>query len=387
VTRPQRARVARWQAAAEVLAHLRGRPGITRADLARELGLTTGSATEIAARLRDGALVAETPAPSQGRGRPSLVLGPHPRGPVVLVLDIRQSELRSAVATVDGVLHSVESQRHRSRNARSVLAAARIVVERASRVYGPRLRTVSVAAAATIQHAHVVQASTLDWGSVDLGPLTADTGLDLLVGNDATLAGVAEARTGAATGAGTALHLIVETGIGGSLTVDGRPLAGAGGSAGEFGHQPYGDRRLLCPCGARGCWDLEVDGRALARQLRQAPPADPRAYAISVLSRADAAAVKAVSTVVTSLAAGIAGLVNAHDPEIVTLGGLAVPLRAAAPGRFDTAYTQGLMTFRRAQPPPVLDATHHDDGALRGAALLGLDHVTSQEALAAWAAL
>jgi predicted NBD/HSP70 family sugar kinase len=108
-----------------------------------------------------------------------------------------------------------------------------------------------------------------------------------------------------------------------------------------------------------------------------------------VLGRVDVdpAVLKAVSTVVTSLAGGIAGLVNAHDPEIVTLGGLAVPLRAAVPGRFDAAYTRGLMAFRRRQPPPVLDATHHDDGALRGAALIALDHVTGQEALAAWAEL
>jgi predicted NBD/HSP70 family sugar kinase len=375
--------------AAEVLAHVRRHPGVTRADLARDLGLTTGSATEITARLRDSSLLAEGPAPRQGRGRPSLVLGPHPRGPVVLVLDIRQSDLRSATATVDGALHAVESQRHRSRTSRSVLAAARMVVDRALASFGPRLRAVSVAIAATLRQADVVQASTLDWGSVDLGPLVAGTDLDLLVGNDATLAGVAEARTGAATGAGTALHLVVEVGLGGSLTVDGRPLAGAAGSAGEFGHLPFGDRRLACPCGAHGCWDLEVDGRALARLLRQPPPADPREFATQVLDRVDVdpAALKAVSTVVTSLAGGIAGLVNAHDPEIVTLGGLAVPLRAAMPGRFDAAYTRGLMTFRRRRPPPVLDATHHDDGALRGAALIALDHVTGQEALAAWAEL
>src|SRR5215510_4283180 len=96
---PCRARVARWQAAAEVLAHLRRHPGVTRADLARDLGLTSGSTAEITARLRESRLLAETPAPSQGRGRPSLVLGPHPRGPLVLVLDIRQAELRWALAT------------------------------------------------------------------------------------------------------------------------------------------------------------------------------------------------------------------------------------------------------------------------------------------------
>jgi predicted NBD/HSP70 family sugar kinase len=260
------------------------------------------------------------------------------------------------------------------------------VVEQTRSRYGDRLRAVSVAAAATIRHAHLVQASTLDWGPVDLSPLVAGSEVELLVGNDATLAGVAEARTGAARGAGTALHLTVETGIGGSLTVDGRPLAGAGGSAGEFGHLPLGDRRLACPCGAHGCWDLEVDGRALARHLRQPEPADPRGYALERLAAAerDPATRRALSTVVTSLAAGIAGLVNAHDPDVVTLGGLAGPLRAAAPDRFAAAYGKGLMTFRRPSPPPVLDATHPDDGSLRGAALVALDLITSESSLATW---
>jgi predicted NBD/HSP70 family sugar kinase len=230
-----------------------------------------------------------------------------------------------------------------------------------------------------------MQASTLNWHDVDLITLTADTGLPLLVGNDATLSGVAEARTGAAAGAGTALHLIVEVGIGGTLIQDGIPASGATGAGGEYGHMPFGDRRLTCPCGARGCWDLETDGRALARHLREPEPDDPYGYAVDVLGRAPTKAItRAIAKVATALAAGIAGLVNAHDPEVVTLGGLAIPLRAAAPEAFAQAYVDGLMAFHRAAPPPVLDSAHQDDGALRGAAALGLDHLTTEPALAAW---
>jgi predicted NBD/HSP70 family sugar kinase len=90
--------------------------------------------------------------------------------------------------------------------------------------------------------------------------------------------------------------------------------------------------------------------------------------------------------VVAALAAGIAGLVNAHDPDVVTLGGLAIPLRAAAASTFEQAYLDGLMNFHRASPPPVLPATHQPDGPLRGAAALALDHLTSEPAIAAWAA-
>lgn len=87
-----------------------------------------------------------------------------------------------------------------------------------------------------------------------------------------------------------------------------------------------------------------------------------------------------------SLGAGIAGLVNLHDPDVVTLGGFAPSLRACAGTSFDDAYVAGLMAFRKATPPAVLDGVHGEDGSLRGACCRGIDHITTEAALAEWAA-
>jgi predicted NBD/HSP70 family sugar kinase len=305
---------------------------------------------------------------------------------VVLALDLRQSSWRSAVVTLDGTLLDQQNKRHRSRRPQVVLSNLRREVERTQQRYGARLRLVSLAAPGTIRDNRLMQAPTLDWAELDLETVTAGTGLPLLAGNDATLSGVAEARTGAAAGAGTALHLIVEVGLGGTLLIDGVPAQGASGAGGEYGHMPFGDRARSCPCGARGCWDLDIDGRALARHLKEPVPDDPYGYTEAVLRRTDRAATRAITRVVSALATGIAGLVNAHDPDVVTIGGLAIPLRAAAAPTFEQAYLDGLMTFHRGSPPPVLAATHEPDGPLRGAAALALDHLTSQPAIAAWAA-
>ena len=221
-----------------------------------------------------------------------------------------------------------------------------------------------------------------------LSPIAdAVPGTPLLVGNDATLAGLAEARTGAARGAGTALHLTVEVGVGGALIIDGRPAVGGRGAGGEFGHLPFGNHRLRCPCGARGCWDLEVDGRALARHRGDTAPDDPRNYAMRIIELAstDPGAGRAIATVARSLASGIAGLVNALDPDIVTIGGLAPALRATAPASFANVYLAGLMTFRRSAPPEVLDAHHGEEGAIHGAAIAALDATITEPGLAAWA--
>jgi predicted NBD/HSP70 family sugar kinase len=389
MTSPNRrpAREARWHTASQVLAWLRLHPGATRAALAHDLQLSSGLATELTGRLRALCLLAETPAPPQGRGRPTTVLGAHPDGPLVLALDIRTADWRYAVAGLDGRLLDRGGARHDSRDPEAVLAAVRQAVDAVHAGHGQRLRAAGLAIAGSIHDGRLAQSATLGWSDVDLTGLTAGAGIPLLPGNDATLAGLAEARTGAAVGARAALHLMVAVGIGGAYTVDGRPSTGAHGAAGEYGHQPYGDRSLRCPCGARGCWDLEVDGRALARHLGAPTPADPRAYARQVLDRAgDAEARRALEAVAAALGAGIGALVNVHDPEKVTLGGLAAGLRAAAPDRFAAAYTDALMVFHRAQPPPVVDAVHGDDGALHGAAILALDHVTSEIALAEWSA-
>ncbi|MCO1654036.1 ROK family transcriptional regulator [Pseudonocardia humida] len=374
---------ARWRGAVAVLDRLRREPGSTRAALARDLGLASGTATEITARLRELDLVTETAAAASGRGRPTSVLGPHPAGPLVLVAEIRHEDWRVGVAGLDGRVAVLDADRHAHRPA-AVLRAVAAVADGAVDRWGRRVRAVSVVVAATVRDGRLVQASTLGWGPVDLTALAPPRGLPLLVGNDATLAGVAEARSGAAAGAGTALHLTVEVGIGGTLVVDGRPVAGATGAGGEFGHLPFGDPALRCPCGARGCWDLEVDGRAVARHLGEPPPEDPRSHLRAALARPGAR--DAVERITRALGTGTAGLVNALDPEVVTLGGLAGPLRRHARAAFDAAFADGLMAFRRAAPPAVRDAVHGDDGALHGAAAVGLDEVISERGLAAWAA-
>ena len=93
----------------------------------------------------------------------------------------------------------------------------------------------------------------------------------------------------------------------------------------------------------------------------------------------------AVEVQSAALGTGLAALVNALDPDVVTIGGIAIPLRASAPTAFEEAYLAGLMGFRRDVPPPVRDSTLGDDGALIGAAEVALDEVTTPEALALWA--
>ncbi|MFC4460595.1 ROK family transcriptional regulator [Pseudonocardia nematodicida] len=383
---PGRAETDRWRATAELLAEVRREPGRTRVELARALRLASGSATEITARLRELGWVAEERAPCGGRGRPTTRVVPSPGGPVVVALDVRFEGWRAGVAGLDGVPVAVRAGRHARRDPDAVVRELDAVVAELVAAHPGPVVAAGIGVAATVLDEHLAQGGGQGWSPLDVRRIGSGQGLPVLVGNDATLAGVAEARDGAAAGAGTALFLTVEVGIGGALLLHGRAQAGSRGAAGEFGHLPFGAPDAECACGARGCWTTSVDGRALARMLGEPEPDDPYTHARDVLDRAaggDTAAAGAVASAAAALARGVAGLVNAHDPEVVVLAGLGPALRASAPEGFAHACDAGLMAFRRAVPPPVRDDEHGADGVLRGAAAIALDHATSPAGLAA----
>lgn len=252
---------------------------------------------------------------------------------------------------------------------------------------GQRAAGVAVSIAATVQGT-LVHSSALGWKAESLESLGA--GLPLTLCNDATAAGVAETRRGAARGAKVSLHLHVLSGLGGGLCVGGVPTVGATGAAAEYGHMPFGDPRLPCECGAHGCWLQSVGGVALARATGadHLSRPDQVAAAWATLESLDPAGPvpDAIRSQIVALARGTAGLVNGLDPEVVTLGGLAPKLRAAAPKEFDDAYLAGLMRHRRHRPPQVRDGELGTNAPVLGVVELALDKALSASALALRAA-
>lgn len=386
----------RWATGSEMLRLVHAEPGITRAQAAERMSLSSGAATELVERLRGNHLLAEQPARRTGPGRPTTSLGASPQGPLVIVVDLGAEGWRIVLADLVGELIAVDRGSYGNQEPAEFLPGIATGVARAARRCAGRARIVVAVVAGTVMGTRLMQFSTRGWDETDLGVLTsrlpAHSQLRLLAGNDATLGGLAEARSGAARGAHVALHILVAVGVGGALLVNGEPMTGDRGASGEYGHLPFGDRSLRCPCGARGCWDLMVDGRAMARELGENPPADPIGYADALIAdvadspRCEPRRRQALEVTARALGDGIAGLVNLHDPETITIAGLAPRLRAAAPEAFADGYLGGLMAFHRREIPPVRDSLHGDDGPVHGAVDLGVDEMTTPAALARWEA-
>jgi predicted NBD/HSP70 family sugar kinase len=378
------------RAPAALLATVHEEPGISRAEAARRLGMTSGFAAETTARLAGARLLTEAPGPPTGRrGRPTTTLLPHPDGPVMAVAAVAHETWRVAVVALGGEVLDPVEERH-GREAEPVLTAVRTGWRRLQQRFGSRIQAWVVAVPGTVTGTTLVQAPNLGWRDLDLRTLRPrSSNAELLAGNDATLAGLAEHRWGASSGAGTAVHLFLDEGVGGALVADGRPVTGATGTAGEFGHLPLGPADRDCSCGARGCWNTTLDGEAVARLLDAPPPADPVSYTRAVLAAAAGGSrpeLHAVRTLARSLGRGAAALANALDPEIVTVGGLGRDLLALAGDAADTAYRRGLMAFRTGDPPPVVAARFGAEAPVLGAAEDGWARVLTDEGLERWAA-
>jgi predicted NBD/HSP70 family sugar kinase len=381
----------RTSAQAAILRAVHDHPGLTRAQAAAEIGIPSGFAAETVARLVAAGLIAERPALATGRrGRPTAVLGAHPDGPLVAAAAIGQDTWQVAAVELGGAMLATTGHAHHGDQDR-VLASVSAALERIRGRFGARVLAAAVAVPGTVAGSRLVLAPGLSWHEVDLSGLWRhyEPGSEFVVGNDATLAGVAESRHAPGSSSGTMLYLHVADGIGGALVEAGRAVMGATGAAGEFGHMPFGDPGRRCRCGAMGCWNTSIDGPALARFLPGDLAGQDDGYLRHALASARAGDPRALSTIHTvgsSIGRGIAGLVNGLDPHQVVVGGLGPELLHLAGGEITDAYHDGLMAFRVMPPPPITAARLGADGPLLGAADEAFTRLLTDEGLQAWAA-
>ncbi|MET9429329.1 ROK family protein [Streptomyces sp. NPDC003036] len=148
----------------------------------------------------------------------------------------------------------------------------------------------------------------------------------VLVG-DAVAMAAAEHWRGAARGVRDALCMVVSTGVGGGLILNGAPHTGGSGNAGHIGHITVDVNGPLCPCGARGCVERFASGTAIAARALDsgwAPPAGvaPTAAAVAAAAReGDPRALAAYDRAARALAAGIAATINLVELDLVVIGG------------------------------------------------------------------
>jgi fructokinase len=205
----------------------------------------------------------------------------------------------------------------------------------------------------------------------DLGGLL---GRRVRVMNDANCFVLSEASDGAGAGATSVFGVILGTGVGGGLVLDGRVVGGASGIAGEWGHTPLPAPRLeelpgpRCWCGRSGCVETWLSGPGLAADHRRATGDELTAEAIAARAAdGDAGCGATLERYVERLGRALAVVVNIVDPEVVVLGG-GVSNVAGLPEAARAHLLPHL--FTDAPAARVLRHRHGDSSGVRGAAWL-----------------
>ncbi len=206
-----------------------------------------------------------------------------------------------------------------------------------------------------------------------LGPaLEARLGVPVLVLNDADCFALAEARQGAGRGHRTVFGVILGSGVGGGLVIDGRLVTGAGGYAGEWGHGPVirGAFAFACGCGQVGCIDTVGGARGLERLWQARAGAALGSVAILARWQAGDPDAAAVVDLWEDLVAGpLAMVLNVTGAGIVPVGGGLANVPALV-ARLDRAVRARVL--RRTVAPLVVPAQCSVEPGLIGAGEAGL---------------
>ena len=202
-------------------------------------------------------------------------------------------------------------------------------------------------------------------------------GREVRIANDANCLAVSEATDGAAAGMSTVFAVIIGTGCGSGVALNGQAHGGGNGNAGEWGHNPLPwmdedelkySREVSCYCGKSGCIETFISGTGFATDyLRQSGIARTGAEIIRQMEERDPIAEQAMSRYEQRLARSLAHVVNILDPDVIVLGGGMSNVRRlyqTVPPLIKDWVFGGEFTT------PVRPAVHGDSSGVRGAAWL-----------------
>jgi len=193
-------------------------------------------------------------------------------------------------------------------------------------------------------------------------------GLRVVMENDANCFALAEAIAGAGHGAAFVFGIIMGTGVGGGMVVNGHVRRGLQNIAGEWGHHCIDPAGPPCYCGQRGCVEAHIAGPAVSRQYAARTGEALTMHEIVARARAgDVPAVEVVEHFLDRFGRAVANLIDILDPDVIVLGG--------GLSNIDELYIRGRAAvaryvFNDELRTPILRHVLGDSAGVIGAALL-----------------
>jgi predicted NBD/HSP70 family sugar kinase len=361
---------------------------LSRAELTQRLGLNRSTIGALVSDLTEFGLLSEfVPTTSVRAGRPSHVVGPRADGPFAIAVDLEVERIASAAVGIGGRV----LVRHDSvvpPGERSPQRVASLIAEHVEHLLGqtaagsgswPVGVGISIPGTITRSDGRIGVSPNLDWQDLAFAeiveqylplPLTVD------LGNDADLGVLAEHLRGAARSSNDVVYITGRIGVGAGILVDGLPLRGHRGVAGEIGHVMLDPTGEPCHCGSRGCVETFIGEAALLRAVGSAltPGHHSVSWFFESVRSGDPVAIGAMQALAEPLGRTIATLVNILNPELVVLGGVLSGVLQVAGAEVEASVQRH--SFGTADPAVLLAASGlGHDSSLIGAADLAFQRL------------
>jgi predicted NBD/HSP70 family sugar kinase len=354
-----------------VLAAL-GRSGpLSRAQLARELGVSAATITNVTRRLLVMGLIREVDLIPSGGGRPGRRVALAVETGYAIGVKVRADQVTGVVVGLDGGI----SERFSAGYAASEPDAAdrladvlrRYVDQPARKILGVGI---GVPGIVDLADDGAIDSPMLGWAGVRLGMDLEDAlHVPVLVDNDVNTVAIAERLYGRGRDVPNFLVVTIGRGIGLGVIIDGRLYRGRSGGAGEFGHWPLSDDGPSCDCGHRGCLEAYIGEKGLVAAARSVGVASYEELAL-LADRGDEGARLVFGDAGGLLGRNVAGLVNVFDPGLLLIAGEGTRSWRHWQPRFQAALRAHRFGMR--QRVRVLVDSLDDHGWARGAAALVL---------------
>lgn len=314
--------------AGRLLQMIRNGSGLTRAQLQAGTGMSRTTLTERLDQLSAAGLVHEARRAAGTGGRPAKIIEFDDTGKVVLALDLGHTRCRVAAVSLraEPLAHQevvIDVTRAPGPTLDRMLRAAADVLSAM-----PGVRPVGVGMAVP---APVDVFGRTDWSTSPMRQWTNDIigsavrrrfPVPLVLENDARAMAIGEASLEDTddSGADIVMAITYGSGIGAGIVVDGRPLRGSTGAAGDIGHVRMRADGPRCRCGRRGCLAAYASGRALLRTLR---PRGVRSVAdvLELLDARDPQVRAVVHDAATAVGLVVGGAMQGVNPRTLVLGG------------------------------------------------------------------
>jgi predicted NBD/HSP70 family sugar kinase len=318
---------------------IRANQPISRADLARVMGLRRGAVSLIVNEMLEEGMIFEGMTGEAQRGRKPTFLYIDSRGKSIVAVDIRVT--RTYIMVTDRLCRPMVGPVSfpTDHDPKKLVAE---LGKRINQVLSDHKEAgdcggVGVVVPGMIEQrtSRILNAPTLGWRDVEIREsLAAATGLPIHLENSGKACALAQvwAARGDAAAISDLVFVSVSDGVGVGIIAGGEVLRGRHNIAGEFGHVPLNIDGPRCSCGATGCWEAYISNlatlsRYFGRNLQEAKPIPAEIAAFSIedlITRAragDGKAVAAIQSTARYLGLGLTSIINAIDPACIYIGG------------------------------------------------------------------